>query len=336
VQKTIRNEENIAKRRLIRGITIGAVALVLLLLDLLGIFATQRSIGLALPEGMQITCIDTGQNDLSSVADSEVTRFAVIGDYGDNTRSEEDVAELVKSWNPEFIITTGDNNYPDGGADTVDDNIGQFYSAFIYPYEGKYTPSERTTVNRFFPTLGNHDWLTAKAQPYLDYFALPGNERYYDFVWGPIHFFALDSDSKEPDGNTQDSIQALWLRDKLASSTATWKIVYMHHPPHSSGKHGSSAERQWPFREWGATAVIAGHDHTYERILKDGFPYFVNGLGGMSEHLFAGKVPGSQVQYRADYGAMLVEANDERIVFKSYTRTGCLIDVYGLSAAPAE
>ena len=24
--------------------------------------------------------------------------------------------------------------------------------------------------------------------PYLDYFTLPGNERYYDFTWGPVHF----------------------------------------------------------------------------------------------------------------------------------------------------
>ena len=38
--------------------------------------------------------------------------FAVIGDYGDAGQAELDVANLVKSWNPDFIITTGDNNYP--------------------------------------------------------------------------------------------------------------------------------------------------------------------------------------------------------------------------------
>jgi hypothetical protein len=37
------------------------------------------------------------------------------------------------------------------------------------------------------------------------------------------------------------------------------------------------------------------------------------------------------VRYRADYGAMLVEANDERMVFKFYTRSRCLIDVYSIS-----
>lgn len=67
-------------------------------------------------------------------AQSGTTRFAVIGDYGSGRPQEQDVANLVKSWNPDFIITTGDNNYPNGEASTIDPNIGQFYHDFIYPY----------------------------------------------------------------------------------------------------------------------------------------------------------------------------------------------------------
>jgi hypothetical protein len=39
---------------------------------------------------------------------------------------------------------------------------------------------------------------------------------------------------------------------------------------------------QWPFEEWGATAVLSGHDHCYERFAagQSRFPYFVNGMGG--------------------------------------------------------
>src|ERR1043165_8430148 len=55
------------------------------------------------------------------------TRFAVIGDYGSGSQNEADVANLVKSWSPQFILTTGDNNYPHGEATTIDPNIGQFY-----------------------------------------------------------------------------------------------------------------------------------------------------------------------------------------------------------------
>lgn len=251
-------------------------------------------------------------------------RFAVIGDYGTGGQPEADVATLIKSWNPEFIITTGDNNYPDGATETIDKNIGQFFSGFIYPYIGSY--GEGAQENRFFPSLGNHDWVTDGALPYLDYFTLPGNERYYDFVWGPVHLFAIDSDSREPDGVGRSSQQAIWLQSQLAASTSPWKIVYFHHAPYSSGLHGPVNWMQWPFAAWGANAVLSGHDHTYERISRDGIPYFVNGLGGGSIYPIYGVVEGSQARYNADHGAMLVEASDSIIRFRFINRQGEVID----------
>ena len=256
-------------------------------------------------------------------------RFGVIGDYGDGSQAEAEVATLVKSWNPDIIITTGDNNYPLGAGTTIDKNIGQFYQEFIYPYSGSYGTG--ATINRFFPSLGNHDWETPDVQPYLDYFTLPGKERYYDFVWGPVHFFAIDSDVREPDGITSASSQAIWLQTQLAASTSPWNVVYMHHPPYSSGaNHGSTAVMQWPYQAWGADVVLAGHDHTYERILRDGIPYFVNGLGGASIYTFSTPVTGSEVRYNGDYGAMLVEASDLQITFQFVTRTGVVVDAYTL------
>ena len=96
-------------------------------------------------------------------------RFAVIGDFGEGNQAEADVAKLVQSWKPDMVITVGDNNYPDGKADTIDAHIGKYYHDFIFPYAGKYGAG--ATENRFFPTLGNHDWNTPGAQPYLDYFS---------------------------------------------------------------------------------------------------------------------------------------------------------------------
>jgi tartrate-resistant acid phosphatase type 5 len=256
--------------------------------------------------------------------EAHLLRFAVIGDYGTGEQPEADVAARVKSWSPAFIITTGDNNYPDGAQATIDQNIGQFFHEYIFPYQGEY--GDGGLANRFFPSLGNHDWQTEDAQPYLDYFALPGNERYYEFVWGPIHFFALDSDTREPDGADLKSAQADWLQSRLAVSVSPWKIVYMHHPPYSSGLHGSITRMQWPFASWGADVVIAGHDHTYERISRDGIIYFINGLGGRSKYPFWGAVGGSQVRYNQDYGAMLVEASEDNLRFQFVNRQGELID----------
>lgn len=257
-------------------------------------------------------------------------RFAVIGDYGLAGQAAQDVANLVSSWNPDFIITTGDNNYPAGDASTIDRNVGQYYSRFIAPYKGAYGPG--ATVNRFFPALGNHDLAAAGARPYLEYFTLPGNGRYYDFTWGPVHLFALNSDPREPDGVSAGSLQAQWLRSRLGASQARLKVVYMHHPPYSSGRHGSSAWMRWPYGEWGAQVVLAGHDHTYERIVRDGVVYFVNGLGGVSTYPFrAVPVEGSVERFNADFGAMLVTVTEVQATFEFVTRRGELVDRYSLA-----
>lgn len=258
---------------------------------------------------------------------SQNVKFAVIGDYGDGSGDERNVANLVKSWSPEFIITVGDNNYPDGASSTIDDNIGQFYRTFIYPYKGSY--GSGASINRFFPSLGNHDWVTSGATPYLNYFTLPGNERYYDFVWGTVHFFAIDSDTHEPSGTSSTSTQGTWLKNKLAASTVKWKIVYFHHAPYSSGDHGNSTWMQWPFQQWGATIVLAGHDHDYERFLINNFSYIVNGLGGASIYSFGTIKNGSVKRYNSGYGAMLVDVDGiNSIRFRFYNVNNTLIDDY--------
>jgi tartrate-resistant acid phosphatase type 5 len=258
--------------------------------------------------------------------------MAVIGDFGSAGPAEAAVAELVASWSPELVITTGDNNYEVGGASTIDENIGQYYHAFIAPYVGKLGTG--ANENRFFPSLGNHDWRTPGARPYLEYFALPGNERYYELTWGPLHLFALDSDPHEPDGIDAESTQAQWLRERLAASTSPWQLVYMHHPPYSSGDHGSTPALQWPFAEWGADVVLSGHDHHYERLERDGIVYFVNGLGGNPERYeLRTELPGSEVRFNDEHGAMLVEATPERLELRFVTAAGREIDSRVLEAS---
>jgi tartrate-resistant acid phosphatase type 5 len=261
-------------------------------------------------------------------------RMAVIGDYGEAGPAEAAVAELVKSWSPELVITLGDNNYQHGAASTLDDNVGQYYHAFISPYLGKH--GQGSDHNRFFPTLGNHDWRAPGARPYLEYFTLPGNERYYEVVWGPLHLFALDSDPHEPDGITADSVQARWLQERLAASTSPWQLVYMHHPPYSSGDHGSAEALRWPFAAWGVDVVLAGHDHHYERLERDGIVYVVNGLGG-NPHRYdlRAPLPDSKVRFNAEHGAMLVEATAERLELHFVTTSGRVVDRRILVERPA-
>lgn len=296
-----------------------------------------KAIRLARPAGAALaTVVFILFNHSAFAQTSARIRFGVIGDYGQAGEPLRDVAHQIKSWNPDFIVTTGDNNYQLGGADTIDPNIGQYFSDYIYPYYGAYPrAASETEVNRFFPVLGNHDYDSPTgAKPYLDYFTLSNNERFYDFVRGPVHFFVLDSNNQNGLGINSTSRQANWIRSRIAISTAPFKIALMHHSPYSSGAHGSYPVMQWPYRELGLDAVLSGHDHTYERLSIGGLPFFVNGLGGESKYSFGATVPGSQFRYHGEYGAMLVEADEYEMMFKFINRFGTLIDSHRVTRRP--
>ncbi len=272
--------------------------------------------------------------------------FAVIGDYGRGDRNEAAVANLVASWEPAYVIAAGDDYYrPAGGTGTAkyDNSTGAYYCRWLADVttSGSQCPSGRARTNAFFPALGNHDYSDATPAPatYLTYFRLPGagfastsgNERYYDFVQGDIHFFVLNSNSEEPDGISSGSAQAAWLKTQLAASTSAWNIVYDHHPPYSSDStHGSNTALRWPFARWGADVVISGHSHTYERIMRDGIVYFVNGLGGAPRYSFNAELTGSASRYAADWGAQRVTVTAASLRFDFINVAGKLIDSYTL------
>lgn len=258
-----------------------------------------------------------------------VLRFAAIGDFGVVGDAEQAVSELVIREQPELVITLGDNNYPIGSADTIDVNIGRFYSSFISPYKGSFGKGSKE--NRFFPSLGNHDWMTDGARPYLDYFTLPGNERYYELERGDVHLFSIDSDPHEPDGIDKTSVQARWLKEKAGSSKKAFQIAYMHHPPFSSARHGSSDVMQWPYEEWGVDLVLAGHDHTYERIVVNGLTYVVNGLGGNAVYSFGDIVPGSKIRFNRAHGAMFFEVSGKELHGRFLTSKGEVIDAFTIA-----
>ena len=71
---------------------------------------------------------------------------------------------------------------------------------------------------------------------------------------------------------------------------------------------------------------MAGHDHTYERLLINGVTYFVNGMGGYVKYDFYNIVDGSLSRYNAEYGAIRVEVTDDYLLFQYINRNSELID----------
>lgn len=256
--------------------------------------------------------------------------FAIVGDFGEHSKAEGQVADMIKSWPIDFIITMGDNNYFLGARKSLKKNIGNFYGDYIYNPDAPQDmicngKAAKEKINRFFPAPGNHDHYSKHMKPYFQYFTLPGDESNYNFTWGPVEFFSMNSG---PKGEIAccDSKESLWLKDELAKSTAPFKFVYFHHPPYSPGDHGSAKAMQWPYAQWGASAVLAGHEHFYARIEDKTTPnllYLISGNGGNTQLYNCNAHPLDKDRFNVkcdgkNFGAVKVIAKKDIVVFEYY------------------
>jgi len=264
------------------------------------------------------------------------TRFAAFGDYGIDGGNQPAVAARMKTFNPEFLTTTGDNTYfTSTNISNYDNTQAKYYREFIKitnpasAYFGQGAP-----VNNFFPIMGNHDMDigggAAAAIPYWNaYWELPGNERYYTFSRGPIDFFMLSSDSREPDSRNVGGTQYTWFVNAYNASTAKFKIVQFHHPAQTSvSAHGPDLNlRAWNFQSLaGITAVLAGHNHNLERLEFGGIPWFVTGAGGNSLYTISSIDPNSVFRNDTQWGFLLVDANSAGITFRFINAAGQILD----------
>jgi 3',5'-cyclic AMP phosphodiesterase CpdA len=111
-----------------------------------------------------------------------------------------------------------------------------------------------------------------------------GKDRsYYTARHGPVEVFVVDS-GMDLAGGVAAAEQLAWLAGALGASRAPWKVALMHHPPYSSGRHGSSLRLRRAVEpvlaEGAVDLAFAGHDHHYERTTpQSGVIYVVSGGG---------------------------------------------------------
>jgi len=159
-------------------------------------------------------------------------------------------------------------------------------------FEHCYEPTWGALKARTFPVPGNHEYETPNAAGYFAYWkerAGPAWKGYYSFDLGTWHLIALNSNLKSAAAAEQES----WLRNDLATSPAHCVLAFWHHPMFSSGYNGQMPGTVPLYRvlyESGASVLITGHDHHYERFQPlapngivdepHGIRVFVVGTGG--------------------------------------------------------
>jgi len=175
--------------------------------------------------------------------------------------------------------------------------------------------------SRTRPAVGNHEFYSASAAYYFDYFgAAAGDPKdgYYSYDLGSWHIIVLNSECKEVGGCDAGSREEKWLRADLAAHPAACTLAYFHKPLFSSGgRHGDDLEIKSLWRalyDGNATVVVSGHDHDYERFApqdpdgkadpKRGIREFVVGTGGKNHRPFEKAHANSELRDDTAFGIL--------------------------------
>jgi 3',5'-cyclic AMP phosphodiesterase CpdA len=163
------------------------------------------------------------------------------------------------------------------------------YNSGLLPCEVRYQLEHPS-----FGYLNSHRYYSVKSdgtsRPMVEVFVVDSNTlRTSQTKLGPLR---------------EDRAQLKWLDDSLLASNARWKVVVMHHPPHTPKTPvrywwivptGGGRAREWQLdlqlgpilRRHGVDVVFAGHNHFYARMVpQNGIRYFVSGGGGREIYPF--------------------------------------------------
>jgi hypothetical protein len=148
----------------------------------------------------------------------------------------------------------------------------------------------------FVPGMKDND--SAAGSPLFDY---QQHLRYFQYTSEYVDIFLINTgfdtsftqteidNAFTPPQTIADSVQFQWLKNALANSTKKHKWVVVHQPPFTSGNdyyssinaNGYLAFIQTvPFKNWGATVLLAGTSALVERLDWNGLPVIISGAGG--------------------------------------------------------
>ncbi|MDO8805251.1 MAG: metallophosphoesterase [Elusimicrobiota bacterium] len=193
--------------------------------------------------------------------------IAVYGDSRSNHDIHAKIAALMQARRPLTVLHTGDM-------------VSSGRSKKDWEKFKEITKGLREGAS-FYAVMGNHEKGGEKT--FGELFRFPGNGRWYRADVHGVRFFMLDFLSPLEKGSEQYK----WLEAGLASPAGADKftVIVVHKPLMSSGAHRNekwraAADFEALIRKYRVALVLAGHEHNYERLEKDGIVYIVTGGGG--------------------------------------------------------
>jgi hypothetical protein len=270
-------------------------------------------------------------------------RFLVLGDSGEASPPQFQLAQRLIRDRPSLLLHAGDIAYYEGGFHEFRANYFQRYQMM------RSVP--------FFPTPGNHEYLTADAAPYRALHSFPAGNvpaadrgRYYSFDWSNVHFVSLDSNRPLERAAYGDGEMLRWLDDDLRNTRQFWRVVFFHHPPYAFGPNQTNTfsalarELIVPILErYGVQIVFSGHEHSYQRSLaiRKGVPspdgtgvtYFTcGGGGGQLYPVFASSLLGAGA---SEYHYLRVDVGGTRMRVRAVGLDGEEIETHLLQPKPS-
>jgi hypothetical protein len=181
-----------------------------------------------------------------------------------------------------------------------------------------------------FGVIGNHE---RNASRYYEIFALPNNEMWYSFDYGPCHFIILDNYVKWDENSAQYS----WLEEDLSSTIQPFIIVCFHEPIYCSGGHSPRIDvrETWEplFNHYNVDLVIQSHCHFYQRTNPiNGTIYVVT--GGAGAPLYSPRdswlINKSEKIYH--YCMIEVFSDETELIFTVKDVDGNIIDIFNIKS----
>jgi tartrate-resistant acid phosphatase type 5 len=273
----------------------------------------------------------------AALNDNYALHFLAIGDWGRNGEDRQletakQMGEWAKSHPNDFVISVGDNFYPEGVISEQD-------PLFHYSFEDIYTA--HSLHCDWHVVLGNHDWEgDPDAQVRYSKISRRWNmpARYYakefNLNKGKVLFVMIDTDPMLFDSkNEYTEKQIKWINETLqnAGSDVKWKIVVGHHPSYTVGPRIVNydtltirAKLTKTLEDHKVDVFLSGHDHSLQHLKPEGFTHmFISGAGSELTLVSTG-IPYSRFQ-ASDNGFMYFSMNDNKINMKAINYVGTVL-----------